>query len=169
MMTSVLVGYATGYGSTQEVADVVAATLREYGHKVDILPVREVKALTGYDAVVLGAPLFMFKWHKDAHRFLSQHRDVLTALPVAVFALGPVQDPHNDQEWQDSWGQLRKELAKHPWLEPVAMELFGGKYAPEKLRFPLKMFAGSAPATDIRDWTAIRSWAGDLAAQLVSE
>jgi len=169
MMTSVLVGYATGYGSTQEVADAVAAKLRESGHEVDIQLVREVKTLAKYDAIVLGAPLFMFKWHKDAHRFLSRHRKALTDLPVAVFALGPVQDPHNDQEWEDSWGQLKKEFAKYPWLEPVALELFGGKYAPEKLRFPLKMFAGSAPATDIRDWAAIRAWAGDLAAHLEPE
>lgn len=169
MTTSVLVGYATGYGSTQEVAETVAETLRESGLAVDVKPVGDVSTLAEYDAVVLGAPLFMFKWHKDAHRFLSRYRKVLTELLVAVFALGPVHDPHDDQEWQDSWGQLKKELAKHPWLEPVNLELFGGKYAPEKLRFPLKMFAGSEPASDIRDWNAIRAWAGDLAAQLGPE
>jgi menaquinone-dependent protoporphyrinogen IX oxidase len=28
---------------------------------------------------------------------------------------------------------------------------------------PLKWFAGDEPSSDIRDWTAIRAWAGDLA------
>ena len=32
----------------------------------------------------------------------------------------------------------------------------------EALRFPLKMFAGAEPASDIRDWDAIQTWAGDL-------
>ena len=166
MSTSVLVGYATGYGSTQEVAEAVAATLRDCGLAVDIQPVGEVRDVTRYSAVVLGAPLFMFHWHKDALRFLSRHREALTKRPVALFALGPVHDPHDEKEWQDSWTQLENELDKFPWLTPVAIEMFGGKYDPDKLRFPLKMFAGKEPASDVRDWAAIRAWASDLAAKL---
>jgi menaquinone-dependent protoporphyrinogen oxidase len=167
-MSTILVGYATSYGSTQEVAEAVAVTLRERGLEVDIQPVRKVRTLTGYSAVVLGAPLLMFRWHKDALRFLSRHRKALMELPVAVFALGPVHDPYDEQEWQDSRAQLDKELAKFPWLTPVALEMFGGKYDPDKLRFPINLFAGQEPASDLRDWTAVRAWASDLAAKLES-
>jgi menaquinone-dependent protoporphyrinogen oxidase len=166
MSTSVLVGYATRYGSTQEVAEAVAATLRECGLAVEIRPLREVRTLAGYSAVVIGAALYMFRWHKDARRFLSRHRQALTERPVAVFALGPVHDPHDEEEWQDSRAQLDKELAKFPWLTPDVLEVFGGKYDPTKLRFPISLFAGQEPATDIRDWTAIRAWARNLAAKL---
>ena len=79
---------------------------------VDIQTMREVRTLEGYDAVVLGAALYMFRWHKDARRFLSRHRNALTERPVAVFALGPVHDPYDEEEWQDSRAQLDKELAK---------------------------------------------------------
>ena len=61
MSSMVLVGYATRYGSTQQVAEAVAATLRECGLAVDIQPMREVHTLAEYRAVVLGAPLFMFR------------------------------------------------------------------------------------------------------------
>jgi menaquinone-dependent protoporphyrinogen oxidase len=166
MSASILVGYATSYGSTQEVAEAVTATLRECGFVVDIQPMREVRTLAGYGAAVLGAPLYMFHLHKDARRFLSRHREALIERPVAVFALGPVHDPFDEEEWQDSWGQLEKGLAKFPWLTPVALEMFGGKYDPEKLRFPLKLFVGDEPASDLRDWTAIRAWANSLAAKL---
>jgi len=115
---------------------------------------------------VLGAPLFMFHWHKDAIRFLLQHHKALMERPVAVFALGPVHDPHDEKEWQDSNDQFEKELGKYPWLKPVALQMFGGKYDPAKLRFPLNLFTGSEPASDIRDWAAIRTWASDLAATL---
>ena len=162
MSTLVLVGYATRYGSTQEVAEAVAATLREGGLEVDIQPMREVRTLAGYSAVVLGAPLFMFRWHKDALRFLSRHREALMERPVAVFALGPTHDPYDEEEWQDSRAQLDKELAKFPWFTPVALKMFGGKYDPAKLRFPINVLAGEVPASDIRDWTAIRTWAADL-------
>ena len=172
MSTSVLVGYATRYGSTQEVAEAIAATLHEGGLTVELQPLREVRSLDGYGAVVLGAPLFMFHWHKDALGFLSRHRQALTERPpqgirpestrVAIFALGPVHDPYDEKEWQDSRDQLDKELSKFPWLKPVALEMFGGKYDPAKLRFPINWLAGKVPASDLRDWTAIRSWAADL-------
>jgi menaquinone-dependent protoporphyrinogen oxidase len=162
MSSLILVGYATRYGSTQEVAEAIAAALREEGIETDIRPMREVRTLAGYSAVVLGAPLIMFHWHKDALRFLSRHRKALAERPVAVFALGPVHDPYDEQEWQGSRAQLDKELAKYPWFKPAALELFGGEFDPAKLSFPINRFAGKEPASDIRDWTAIRTWATGL-------
>ena len=165
MSASVLVAYATRYGSTQEVAEAVAATLRERGLAVDIGPMREVRTLDQYRAIVLGAPLYMFHWHKDALNFLARHRAALTARPVAIFALGPFHA--DEKEFQGSREQLEKELAKFPWLTPVAIEIFGGKFDPEKLTFPHNLVPAlkNTPASDIRDWTAIRAWANDLAAQ----
>lgn len=162
----ILVGYATRYGSTQEVAEAIAAELRQGGHDADVRPLREVRSLEGYSAVVVGAPLFMFHWHKDALNFLARHRSQLEKQPVAIFALGPVHDPHDEAEWLSSRAQLEKELASFSWLKPVALEMFGGKYDPEKLGFPLKMMAGKEPASDIRDWEAIRKWARELAMRL---
>ena len=166
MSGSVLVAYATRYGSTREVAEAVAMTLREGGLKVDIQPIRQVRTLADYSAVVLGAPLFMFRWHKHALRFLSRHRQALTERPVAVFALGPFHD--EEKEWQEVRPQLDKELAKFPWLRPVAVQIFGGVFDPAKLRFPLNLMPAlkQMPASDIRDWTAIRAWASDLVAKL---
>ena len=162
MSTSILVAYATRYGSTQEVAEAIASALRDSGLAVELKPLREVRSLEAYRAVVLGAPLFMFHLHKDALDFLSRHRKAIANLPVAVFVLGPVHDPHDDKEWQDLRLQLDKELAKFPWFSPLTIEIFGGKYDPTALRFPLKMFAGAEPASDIRDWDAIKSWAQNL-------
>jgi menaquinone-dependent protoporphyrinogen oxidase len=166
MPGSVLVAYATRYGSTQEVAEAVAATLRERGLGVDIQPMRKARTLEGYSAVVLGAPLYMFRWHRDALHFLSRHRKALTERPAAIFALGPFHD--DEKEWQDARAQLDKELAKFPWLTPVALGVFGGKFDPAKLGFPLNLLPAlkQMPASDIRDWTAIRAWASDLAVKL---
>jgi menaquinone-dependent protoporphyrinogen oxidase len=165
MSASILVGYATRYGSTQEVAEAVAATLRERGLAVDIEPMRQVRTLDQYRAIVLGAPLYMFHWHKDALRFLARHRAALTARPVAIFALGPFHA--EEKEFQGSREQLDKELAKFPWLKPAAITIFGGKFDPQKLTFPHNLLPAlkNMPASDIQDWTAIRAWASDLAAQ----
>ena len=163
MSASILVTSATRYGSTQEVAEAIAATLREAGLEIDIQPVKKVRALEKYRAVVLGAPLYIGRWHKEAHRFLSQNQAALTQQPVAIFALGPLQDA--EKQWRDVRAQLDKELAKYPWLTLVDLEMFGGKYDPGKLRFPIKWLAGKEPVSDLRDWTAVRTWASNLAAK----
>lgn len=164
MSASVLVGYATRYGSTQEVAEAIAATLRERGLAVDIQPLREVRTLDQYRAVVLGAPFYMFHWHKDALHFLGRHREALTQRPVAIFALGPLHA--DEKEFQEVRQQLDKELAKFPWLIPAAIAIFGGTFNPEKLTFPYNLLPAlkNMPASDVRDWKAIRAWASDLAA-----
>ena len=125
--------------------------------------------LEEYGAVVLGAALYMYRWHKDARRFVRRHRKALAERPVAIFALGPVHVPHDEKEWQDSRSQLDKELANYPWLKPVAIEILGGKFDPAKLSFPWNKFAGKEPASDIRDWAAIRAWAGSISKPLSQE
>jgi menaquinone-dependent protoporphyrinogen oxidase len=165
MSNSILVAYATRYGSTQEVAEAIAATLREQGLAVDFQPLRQVKSLADYSAVVMGAPLYMFHWHKDAMGFLARHRQALMQIPVAIFALGPWHD--EEKEWQEVRGQLDKELAKFPWLTPAAIQIFGGKFDPNALTFPHNLLPAlkNMPASDIRDWTKIRAWAKELTAQ----
>jgi len=167
MVTSILVGFATRTGSTKEVAETIAATLREDGLSAICQPMHQVRTLEGYGAVVLGAPLYMFRWHKDAKHFLSRHRQGLRERPVAVFALGPFHD--DAKEFQDARAHLDKELLKFPWFAPVAIEIFGGKFDPTKLSFPMNLIPAlkQMPASDIRDWAAIRGWASDLAARFV--
>jgi menaquinone-dependent protoporphyrinogen oxidase len=163
MSDSILIAYATRSGSTQEVAEAMAAALRDDGLHVDCQPLHGTRTLAGYRMVVLGAPLFMFKWHKDAFAFLSRHRRALEKLPVAAFALGPFGD--EVKEWGEACAQFDRELAKVPWLVPVAREVFGGKFDPTKLRFPMNLIPAlkKMPASDLRDWEQIRTWARGLA------
>lgn len=173
MNTAVLVAYATRYGSTQEVAEVVASALREHQLTVDLQPMHEVQAIDEYRAVLLGAPLYLGHWHKDACQFLAQHREALMERPIVVFALGPLQNPPDAEEWQSAREQLDHELAQFPWLHPLAVEVFGGMYDPQHLRFTDRLLASlpasplhHMPAHDARNWSTILTWANHLAEQL---
>lgn len=170
MSASVLVTYATRYGSTEEVARVVAGILRKNGLNVDVQPVKKVRDLQQYDAVVLGAPLYIGHLHKDAQHFLEQYTQLFEGkkLRLVVFTLGPLHE--DEEEFQGAQEQLEEELARYPQLAPIAVATFGGKYDPSRLNLPDRIIAKvpatplhGQEATDIRDWTAIHTWAGDLA------
>lgn len=167
----VLVAYASKYGSTEEVADAIAKTLRENGFEVDLHRMKKVRTLEGYAAVVLGAPFYYGLWHKEAQNFLAHNEEGLTKRPLAVFALGPTSN--DEGEVQGSRAQLDKVMTKFPRLSPILVKMFGGRY-PARLHFPDSLVAGlpasplhGMPPSDVRDWEAIRAWASSLAQKLL--
>jgi menaquinone-dependent protoporphyrinogen oxidase len=160
MDTPVLVAYATKARSTREVADVVARTLREHGLEADLRPATEVGTLAPYGAVVLGTALYTGRVHRDARRFLRSHREQLAERPLAVFAMGP--KTFDDAEVAASRAQLDRALASYPELRPGPVAIFGGVVEPAKLRFPFNRI----PASDARDWDAIRAWADEVVGAL---
>jgi menaquinone-dependent protoporphyrinogen oxidase len=170
MAASILVAYATRYGSTQEVAEAVSTRLRERGLHVVVRRAREVRSLDAFDAVVIGSPLYIGSLLREARRFLKRHRPAFSQMPVALFVLGPV---HGGKELDDARTQFAAVLARLPWLKPVAAEVFVGKYDPAKLRFPDSLLAvlpasplRGVPAHDGHDWDALRAWADTLPAAL---
>ncbi len=158
---SILLAYTTRFGSTQEVSEAIAATLHKTGREVVIQPMDEVISLDAYAAVVLGTAIYSTRLHPNAHIFLARHSEALKQLPVAIFALGPLSS--DGAAKQASRRQFDKDIEKYPWLKPVAVEIFTGKIDPAKLGFFARLVT---PASDHRDWEAIRAWANALPAQL---
>ena len=160
-MTAVLVAYATKYGSTEEIAGVLADALREQSIDADLRPASEVSTLDGYAAVVVGAALYNHKWHRDAVRLVDRQRAGLERLPVAVFVVGPVND--TPEEFDAAREQLDHVLARWQWLSPAAVAVFGGRFDPAAFHFPgASLLLAKAPASDIVDPEAIRAWAHSL-------
>jgi len=158
----ILVTWATRSGSTAEVAESIVATLRNGGLEVECRPVRDVRSLDGYGAVVLGVPLYMSRLHGDGRRFLAEHRQELAERPVALFVLGPIHD--KEDEFATARRQLAKQLARFPWFAPVSQEVFVGRWDSAKLGFPWSLLpaAKNMPVSDARNWTAIHAWAESL-------
>lgn len=184
MTGTILVAWATRYGSTREVAEAAAETLREHGLTVEVAAAKDAVVRAGrdavvrpdrraghdagvrHDAVVLATPFYMGAMLKDAARFLERERAALERLPVALLACGPLSA---DDDLDAARGQLDGALAKLGWLHPVAAEMFVGKYDPGRLRVADRLIAAlpASPlhgvgAHDDRDWEAIRAWAATL-------
>jgi menaquinone-dependent protoporphyrinogen oxidase len=157
MTQRILVGFATTRGSTREVAESVAGTLRAHNLDVEVQPASAVDDVSGYDGVVLGAALYMGRAHADARTFLKRHRLALAEVPFAVFAMGPKTLDEHDVAGAGQ--QLARSLARVPEVKPLSVAIFGGVLDPTKLRFPLNRME----ASDARDWDAIRAWAEEVA------
>lgn len=157
MRKKILIAYATKHGSTKEVAEVIASALRAEGHRADVFNAHDVDDVRRYTTVVLGGPLYVGHWHRDAVAFLKRQEHALAHMPLAVFAMGP--KTLADADVASARAQLDHALASSP-LKPATVAIFGGVVDPSRLHFPLNRM----PASDARDWHVIKSWAREIGA-----
>jgi menaquinone-dependent protoporphyrinogen oxidase len=164
---TVLVAHASKRGSTAEIAETVAATLRREGLGVCLERAEDVQSLEPYDAVVLGSAVYMKRWRGDARHFLKKHRKTLKQTPFWAFSSGPVGDPADDNP---DWNEPPKIAEKVEELGARDHTVFGGRLPVEPQGFMEKAMVESTPREyrDRRDWTQIRDWAHQIAADLVA-
>jgi menaquinone-dependent protoporphyrinogen oxidase len=162
---AVLVAYASKRGSTAEIAETVAATLRREGQKVCLEAAGDVRSLERYDAVVLGSAVYMKRWQGDAKHFLKKHRKALRHLPFWVFSSGPVGDPAGDDP---DWEESPKLTEKVEEMGGKGHVVFGGCLPAEPRGTMEKAMVEAVPREhrDRRDWDEIRGWALLVAAEL---
>jgi menaquinone-dependent protoporphyrinogen IX oxidase len=66
MTNRILVTYTTMTGSTKGVSEAIGKTLSDLGESVDVIPMREVKDIPVYKAVIAGLP--------EAIDFIETHK-----------------------------------------------------------------------------------------------
>jgi menaquinone-dependent protoporphyrinogen oxidase len=160
MAARVLVAYATKLGSTREIAETIAAVLTASGSEAEALPVRDIRTLDGWDAVVLGSALYAAHWQRDANRFVQRFRPHLAERSLWLFSSGPLD--------------ARLAAADLP-ITPHAAEITKGLRARGHRTFGGRLLADAPidpqvlethPIGDFRDWAAIHDWAASIARQL---
>ena len=164
---TVLVAYASKRGSTAEIAETIAATLRREGLGVCLERCENVRSLEPYDAVVLGSAVYMKRWRGDARDFLKKHRKPLRQMPFWVFSSGPVGDPANDNP---GWTEPPKIAERVEELGGKDHTVFGGCLPSEPMGFMEKARVQGVPTKyrDRRDWTQIRQWAHQISSDLAT-
>jgi menaquinone-dependent protoporphyrinogen oxidase len=87
MSQQILVTFASRAGSTAGVAEFVGETLAEKGYQVEVQPMRAVKDLAPYQAVVVGSAIQNRQWLPEAVDFVLTHRAALAQRLCAMFSV----------------------------------------------------------------------------------
>ena len=170
MSKKVLVAYATKYGATAEIAEKIGEVLSQAGNSVDVLPVKQVKDLDAYDAVILGSAVYIFHWRKEAGRFLKANAKLLAERPLWIFSSGPTGkgDP---VELTNGWRFPKGLQPLLDTIKPREVVVFHGAIDPDKMKGMEKWMIQKVGAAleDSRDWEAIASWTRAIASALAAE
>jgi menaquinone-dependent protoporphyrinogen oxidase len=160
---TVLVAYASKYGSTQGIADRIAEQLRQLGKQAEARPMEAVSDPGGYEALVIGSAIYSGSWLQEATQWVHRTPAVEALLPVWLFSVGPLGIEVKDAEQQP------KEMAQFQQIiGPRDQRLFFGALDPSRLSFTerMRVKAVHAPKGDFRNWQAIEAWAASIAQDL---
>ena len=165
-----LVTYASKYGSTAEIAEVIGKELRKREYEVEVKPVDQVGSLAGYDGFVIGSAVYAGSWMKTAAKFLRSNQELLAGRPVWLFSSGPTGEG-DPNEIMDGWNFPENLTKVRETIKPKEVILFHGQLDLDKLNFAEKMIIKSVKATvgDFRDWLVIRGWARSIDLGLKAE
>jgi menaquinone-dependent protoporphyrinogen oxidase len=158
-----LVTVASKHGSTAGIGQAISETLNASGVEAELQEPSQVTSLDAFDVVVLGSAVYAGHWMSDAKEFADRFRPQLRELPVWLFSSGPIGDPPKpDEEPVDAVALIEA-------IEPRGHMVFTGKLDKKSLGFAERAIVAAfhAPEGDFRDWTAIESWAGEIAGSVL--
>ena len=159
-----LIAVSSKHGSTREIAESIATTIREAGIEVDVVDAGQVESVDPYDAVIVGSAVHLGRWMGPARDLVNGTADALRTRSVWLFSSGPLRtdivDPADAAEGVKLLGLVG--AREH--------RVFPGKADKRELGF----FERAAVSMvkngwgDHRDWPAIKEWATSIARELTT-
>ena len=165
--TRVLVGYATAAGSTEGIAERIAATLRARGVDVTCRPLGPDLDPGAFDVLVVGSAVHNMAWLRPALDFLARLPGTGDK-PTWCFSVGGVQPDGVVTRRMTALEIGKVERGFPPGFRPRGHRFFGGIVDMTGVALWGKAFwrlMGGRPG-DHRDWPAIAAWAEEIAATL---
>ena len=170
MQRTVLVAYASRHGSTEGIAQRIAATLQVKNVDATAAPIGDIRDVDGYDGYVIGSAVYAFHWLGEARSFVHHHRALLSRHPVWLFSSGPLAGDGTAQA--DAAPRDIADLSSE--VEARGHQVLAGAWrhdakpigAMEKVMSLIPAAWNSLPEGDFRDWAAIDAYATAIAGEM---
>lgn len=166
----VLVAYDSSFGSTGEIARRVAERLGAAA-QVDLRKIDAGLGVSGYDAVVFGAPIQADVMKKSATQWLADRSTDMTMphalfMPSASFGI----DPNRERQVAEKTAVLTA-AAEQAGLDPVGMLPMGGVVDFSKMSVATglvyRVMSGTTQEGDFRDYGAVDAWIDEIQPRLL--
>ena len=171
-MTKYLFLYSTTDGHTKKICEYIGNILKQQNHEIKIDPISlELKKLSEYDAIILGASIRYGKHQKSVFNFINKHKDLLETKKSAFFSVNVVARK-NEKNSPNTNPYMKKFLKTSSW-QPNKLGVFAGKVDYPSYKFLDKyiirmiMWITKGP-TDISqsyeftDWKVVENFAKTL-------
>jgi len=185
-MKSILIVYASRFGSTSEIVQEIADTIEkdENNFSITINDLRDnprIDNLEEYDGIIVGSGVKYGRWTKESLNFLKQNRNIIKShnILLGVFvSSGEAANPSTYGKAKEKYLERVFEKLRLDSGEVTLAEAFGGVFDLSSNssynfieRKMIKRVAQSkdpgfvvkdGKMNDFRNWQAIKSWAVDF-------
>jgi len=86
-MSDILVIYASRYGSTAQVAQMIADFLNEKGHLAETADVKDAPDVSRHNMVLLGSGIYAHKLLPEMEEFIAEQRSILASCRLGMFGV----------------------------------------------------------------------------------
>lgn len=163
----ILVTYEGQFGSTGEVANVIAAELSK-NNTVVIQKIENASNLNSFDKIIIGSAIQYDKWMPKATNFILTNQETLSKKQVAYFFTCLVLSKKTEKSAEKANDYANKLLKITLQIKPICIGKFAGVLNYSKMSFVQRTLAKGLFAIigvkegDYRDWKFIKSWTKSL-------
>jgi menaquinone-dependent protoporphyrinogen oxidase len=174
LIKRILITYSSRTGITAGVANDIGKTLSENGLQVDVIPMKDVKDLSAYSAIIIGSAIQAAQWLPEAAQFVQIHQTTLKKVPLGMFSVCMTLAMPNGEKYRQGVADWVKPI--RGMVNPVSEGIFAGALdvskvpsLSDRIKFKMSVILGVWKEGDHRDWNAIRTWAIQLQPALFGE
>lgn len=179
-LKSVLIVFASRFGSTDEIAHEIAEELEKHEIITEVLNLKDGKSIPSldeFDGIIVGSGVKMGRWTKEASNFLKGNHNSLNSKILGLFvSSGEAANPKTHDGAREKY--LEK-IMERTGVKADMAEAFGGifdfssssnySFLEKKIIQRLAKFVEGGiimqdgKVNDFRNWQLIRNWATDFA------
>ncbi len=171
---NVLITYASKYGSTHEIAQVVAEEFFLKGFNVEIKNISNVKQISRFNAVIIGAAIHYGQWMKEAKIFIQRFAKDLSKKQTAYFFTCLTLAKNRQKDITQAMKYSNRIICTSELVKPLSVGAFAGELDYSPMGFTEKIAAKAIfsilriQSGDYRKWNNIYQWIGQTISEMKS-